>query len=211
MQGNNVRMKTSSRLTAARLLAGLLGCAAMLAAGCGGGEGETGTGPAPDEPPPPATTETQEASQRFSAGPFRPRFTAEVPASWQPVEDPAMVQFFSGETSQRALTVSSALAGTPVAQAVSRLRGAPNLGAMPAKDATVGGAQGQTFDASVTSGYSTDLPGIDYLVVEDFQIRVWVVDVKGETVVVIADSPVAESEGYLAEVDRVLETLKFRG
>jgi hypothetical protein len=189
-----------------------------LATACGGGDDGEGDGEAvateePGTEPPPATTteEPSASSKTYASRQFKPGFTVEYPGAWQePVEAAGTVQFFSGETSQRVLTFSSKLSGSTVAQAVSRMRGAPNLQPEPAADETVAGSQGQVFGATVGSGYSTDLPGVEYLVIEGFQIKVWTFDVNGSTVVVIADSPAAESEAFLAEVEPLLNSLKFR-
>jgi hypothetical protein len=187
------------------LLAGML----VVASACGGG-GDNGDEVATEPPPAPTTTETEApAGSKFTSRQFRPRFTIELPGGWQAVEEPAMTQFYSGETSQRVVTISSRLAGTSVSDAVARMRRAPNLQAAAPTETTVGGSEGQVFGASVDSGYSTDIPGVAYEVIDGFEVRVWTLNAAGQTVVVIADAPAAEAEAFFTEVEGVLATLAF--
>ena len=189
---------------ALRPVLGLLALA--LAAGCGGGGGgEPGADTAPAPPIPeeeviPATT--------FTSGQFEPQFTIELPEGWRPVEEePGFVQIVSGATEDRALTFSSALAETPVPEAVSLIRTTPSLTGTEPVDVTVAGHPGQVFTGEVEA--DTEIPGLEYFAVAAFEMRIWAIDIDGTTVVLIADALSGVAEPFFGEVDAVLETLTF--
>lgn len=190
------------RLPIAALLALTLGLAAC-GGGDGGGGGDAGTVPLPGSPEeevaPPST---------FEATEFEPPFTIELPADWRSTEaEPGVVQFVSGTTGGHALTFSSRLADTPVAEAVDLMRTAPSLTATEPADATVAGHQGRVFTGEVED--DTEIPGIQYFAVSAFRMRIWAIDVDGTTVVLVADALATESDPFFAEVDEVLGTLVF--
>ncbi len=188
------------RTPLAALLALTLGLAAC---GGDGGGGDAGTVPLPGSPEeevaPPTT---------FSATEFEPPFTIELPGGWQSTEvEPGDVQFVSGTTGGHALTFSSRLADTPVAEAAELMRTAPSLTATEPTEAMVAGHPGLVFTGEVQD--DTEIPGIQYFAVSAFRMRFWAIDVDGRTVVLVADALATEAEPYFAEVDEVLGTLTF--
>lgn len=194
--------------TAAALVVVLL--AVALGAACGGGENGAGEAigtepPTGEEAVPPVQDEFQGGT--FTSTQFEPQFTIQFPEGWQPSElVPGFVEFL--RAGGGAVTLSSALAQTELAEAVDQMRASESLTADEPSKVTLAGNPARVF--SVSTGFTIEIPGIPgYRAAPDYEIRIWAIEVDGMTVVLIADAPTDQAKEFFTEVEPVMATLRF--
>jgi hypothetical protein len=178
--------------------------------------------PAPEPPADPPLTGTVLPTGSIPPGEyvtnaFRPRLRFTVGAGWSSErgDDSLFVQIDrrASFTGGLHLAFTNLLAHRSVADTVAAISAARGVTSTTPAPATIGGVAGQRFDVTVTSEAGAVLfgtpPGPSFDLDSFDAARVYVLDVRTTTVVIVIEAPAAELEAFAAEAEPVLSTLSF--
>lgn len=164
-----------------------------------------------------ATTQPEASEQTFD---FAVPFTATLPSNWRVAQEsaPRLLYLERG----RNLVAFSTFGPETVEEWRSRLTEDPNLVVTEPEAAEIDGAEGFRLDATVSDEAGTEgcfgqgrcvtlieqFPG--WIVLEGLPNRIWVVDVAGTAVFIVAEASDEDAFGdFVAQVDEFLATLTW--
>jgi hypothetical protein len=207
-----------------------LAVAATLSA-CGGDDDDDGDASTPTETsvaatvaPPEGASPLGDGTRAGSAEPgrplaagvyytelFTPRLVVTLPDGWgnagQYADQLALLR--RPEPGDQALTIDSS-PGDDAAATVVELTSVRGTEATPPFEKEVAGLPAQQFDLTIVDE-QVRIPALSdvYTSFEGDKIRVWVLDVDGVTLKILAEATGAEFDAFVVEAEAVLETLRF--
>ena len=145
---------------------------------------------------------------------FSPRFVVTLGDGWGNAGQQASQSLLlrKPEPGDIALTIDSA-GNRDVAATVSALTSVRGTQASDVTDAQVAGMPAKQFDVTVVEEIAgpVRIPALAdvYSTFEGDMLRVWVLDVRGRTVKILAEAQAAEFEAFVQIVEQLIRTMRF--